>query len=88
VRVERRRCHAKFRDLVEERRREGVFRADLVTDLVVDFFFGSAHQLGTWYRESGPLTADEVGTQTGRCTPYSGRKQAEAGGSRRKPAAA
>jgi len=60
VRAERRRYHERFRALVEEGQREGVFRAELRPDLVVDFFFGSVHHLGTWYREGGPLAADQV----------------------------
>ncbi|MEV6010812.1 TetR/AcrR family transcriptional regulator [Streptomyces sp. NPDC051976] len=63
VRAERRRYHEKFRSLVEEGQREGHFRADLRPDLVVDFFFGSVHHLGTWYREDGPLSAEQVATE-------------------------
>lgn len=60
VRAERRRYHEKFRALIEEGQREGVFRAELRPDLVVDYFFGSVHHLGTWYRADGPLSATTV----------------------------
>jgi AcrR family transcriptional regulator len=81
VRAERRRYHEKFRALVEEGCREGVFRAELVPDLVVDFFFGSVHHLGTWYREGGPLTASQVASEFADLLLYSVR-QPEVGGSR------
>ncbi|GLW12320.1 TetR family transcriptional regulator [Microtetraspora sp. NBRC 13810] len=61
VRAERRRYHERFRDLVSEGQREGVFRADIPADIVVDFFFGSVHHLGTWYHTDGPLSGAEVG---------------------------
>ncbi|MFD3454094.1 TetR/AcrR family transcriptional regulator [Streptomyces sp. NPDC058691] len=60
VRADRRRYHEKFRAMVEEGQREGVFRAEARPDLVVDFFFGAVHHLGTWYREDGPLSAGQV----------------------------
>ncbi|WP_225845798.1 TetR/AcrR family transcriptional regulator [Streptomyces sp. HPF1205] len=63
VRAERRRYHEMFRSLVEEGQRDGVFRPDLVPDLVVDFFFGSVHHLGTWYRADGPLSAERVAAE-------------------------
>ncbi|WP_420855866.1 TetR/AcrR family transcriptional regulator [Thermoactinospora rubra] len=61
VRAERRRYHERFRDLVAEGQREGVFRDDIPADIVVDYFFGSVHHLGTWYRADGPLTGAQVG---------------------------
>ncbi|KAA2261724.1 TetR/AcrR family transcriptional regulator [Solihabitans fulvus] len=61
VRAERRRYHERFRALVEEGQRTGVFRADTPADLVVAYFFGSVHHLGTWYSDSGPLSAEQVG---------------------------
>jgi AcrR family transcriptional regulator len=60
VRAERRRYHERFRALLEEGRGDGVFRAEPEPDLVVDFFFGSVHHLGTWYRPDGPLSAEQV----------------------------
>lgn len=60
VRADRRRYHERFRALVEEGQRTGVFRADASADLVVNYFFGAVHHLGQWYRHSGPLTAGQV----------------------------
>ncbi|GAA3441594.1 TetR/AcrR family transcriptional regulator [Planomonospora venezuelensis] len=61
VRAERRVYHERFRGLVTEGQREGVFRADVPADIVVDFFFGSVHHLGTWYSPEGPLSGTELG---------------------------
>ncbi|GAA0375184.1 TetR/AcrR family transcriptional regulator [Microbispora corallina] len=61
VRAERRRYHERFRDLVAEGQRAGVFRDDIPAEMVVDFFFGSVHHLGTWYHPEGPLSGPEVG---------------------------
>ena len=61
VRGERRRYHERVRDLVEEGQRGGVFRNDKPADLVVDYFFGSVHHLGTWFRPDGAWTGEEVG---------------------------
>ncbi|WP_067173123.1 TetR/AcrR family transcriptional regulator [Microtetraspora niveoalba] len=61
VRAERRRYHELFRDLVAEGQRAGVFRADIPAEMVVDFFFGSVHHLGTWYHPDGALSGAEVG---------------------------
>ncbi|NUR88802.1 MAG: TetR/AcrR family transcriptional regulator [Nonomuraea sp.] len=61
VRAERRRYHERFRDLVAEGQREGVLSADAPAEIVVDFFFGSVHHLGTWYHADGPLTGAQVG---------------------------
>lgn len=61
VRASRRHYHERFRALIEEGQREGVFRADRPADIVVDFFFGSVHHLGAWYRAGGKLSAREVG---------------------------
>ncbi|MFG1807228.1 TetR/AcrR family transcriptional regulator [Streptomyces sp. NPDC049040] len=63
VRAERRRYHERFRSLVEEGQRDGHFRPGLRADLVVDFFFGSVHHLGTWYHADGPLSAEQVATE-------------------------
>ncbi|WP_329130325.1 TetR/AcrR family transcriptional regulator [Streptomyces sp. NBC_01476] len=63
VRAERRRYHERFRALIEEGQRDGYFRPDLHPDLVVDFFFGSVHHLGTWYHADGPLPADAVAAE-------------------------
>ena len=61
VRAERRRYHERFRDLVIEGQREGVFSERVPAELVVDYFFGSVHHLGTWYHTDGPLTGAQVG---------------------------
>jgi AcrR family transcriptional regulator len=74
VRAERRRYHEKFRALVEEGQRDGVFRAELRPDLVVDFFFGSVHHLGLWYREGGPLSAEQVAADFADLLLYSVRQ--------------
>src|SRR3954468_105326 len=63
VRAERRRYHETFRSLIEEGQRDGHFRPELRPDLVVDFFFGSVHHLGTWYRADGPLSARAVAAE-------------------------
>lgn len=60
VRAERRRYHERFRALVEEGQRVGVFSAAVPADLVVDYHFGSVHHLGTWYRSDGRLTPRQV----------------------------
>jgi AcrR family transcriptional regulator len=61
VRAQRRRYHERFRSLIEEGQQQGVFRTDKPADIVVDFFFGSVHHLGAWYRTTGRLSAGEVG---------------------------
>ncbi|MFI1252814.1 TetR/AcrR family transcriptional regulator [Streptomyces netropsis] len=60
VRAERRRYHERFRALVEEGQRTGVFSAATPADLVVDYHFGSVHHLGSWYRPDGPLSPQQV----------------------------
>jgi AcrR family transcriptional regulator len=74
VRAERRRYHEQFRALVEEGQRDGVFRAEIRPDLVVDFFFGSVHHLGTWYREGGSLSAEQVAADFADLLLYSVRQ--------------
>lgn len=63
VRAERRRYHERVRELIEEGQHDGVFRADKSADLVVDFFFGAVHHLGTWFRKDGELSGEQVGEQ-------------------------
>lgn len=60
VRLERRRYHERFRALIEEGQRTGVFSTATPADLVVDYHFGSVHHLSTWYRPGGPLSRQEV----------------------------
>jgi AcrR family transcriptional regulator len=61
VRAERRKYHERFRSLIEEGQASGEFREDKPADVVVDFFFGSVHHLGSWYRRTGSLSARQVG---------------------------
>ncbi|GAT70757.1 TetR/AcrR family transcriptional regulator [Planomonospora sp. ID91781] len=61
VRAERRVYHERFRDLILEGQREGVFRTDTPADIVVDFFFGSVHHLNTWYSPEGPISGAALG---------------------------
>ncbi|MEE1929230.1 TetR/AcrR family transcriptional regulator [Streptomyces sp. TRM 70351] len=60
VRSERRRYHERFRALIEEGQRAGVFHAATPADLVVDYHFGSVHHLSAWYHPGGKLTPREV----------------------------
>ncbi|QHF94244.1 TetR family transcriptional regulator [Streptomyces sp. NHF165] len=60
VRAERRRYHERFRALVEEGQRVGVFTDETPADLVVDYHFGSVHHLSSWYRPDGRLTPQQV----------------------------
>ncbi len=60
VRAERRRYHERFRALVEEGQRLGVFTDRTPADLVVDYHFGSVHHLSSWYRPDGPLSPQQV----------------------------
>ncbi|WP_042372696.1 TetR/AcrR family transcriptional regulator [Streptacidiphilus neutrinimicus] len=61
VRADRRRYHERFRAVIEEGQREGVFRTDLPADLVTHQFFGGVHHLGSWYRKDGELTPQAIG---------------------------
>lgn len=56
VRAGRRTYHERFRALVEE----AAPGSPVPPDLVVGYFFGAVHHLGSWYRPSGPLGPDEV----------------------------
>ncbi|GHF40608.1 TetR family transcriptional regulator [Streptomyces mashuensis] len=60
VRAERRRYHERFRALVEEGQRTGVFSTATPADLVVDYHFGSVHHLGNWYRPDGEFGPRQV----------------------------
>ncbi|MYW67735.1 TetR family transcriptional regulator [Streptomyces sp. SID8379] len=63
VRAERRRYHERFRALIEEGQKAGVFSTVTSADLVVDYHFGSIHHLSTWYRPDGPLTPQQLADQ-------------------------
>ncbi|WP_372451967.1 TetR/AcrR family transcriptional regulator [Streptomyces oryzae] len=60
VRAERRRYHERFRALIEEGQRTGVFSDATPADLVVDYHFGSVHHLSSWYSADGRLTPQQV----------------------------
>lgn len=60
VRAERRHYHERFRALIKEGQRTGVFAKTTPADLVVDYHFGSVHHLSTWYRPDGPLSPQQV----------------------------
>lgn len=60
VRAERRLYHERFRALVEEGQRSGVFHESTPADLVVDYHFGSVHHLSSWYSHGGRLTPQQV----------------------------
>jgi AcrR family transcriptional regulator len=60
VRAERRAYHERFRELVQEGQDAGIFRIDVPADIVVHFFFGTVHQLSTWYHTGGPLGSSTV----------------------------
>lgn len=62
VRAQRRRYHERVRALIEEGQAAGTFRDDKSAELVVDYFFGAVHHLGTWFREDGKLTGEQVGS--------------------------
>jgi AcrR family transcriptional regulator len=61
VRAERRRYHDRMCALVEEGQREGVFRADVPAELVINYHFGAIHRMGLWYRRNGSMTAEQIG---------------------------
>ncbi|WP_051070209.1 TetR/AcrR family transcriptional regulator [Actinopolyspora halophila] len=63
VRAQRRHYHERVRQLIEEGQSAGVFRSDRSAELVVDFFFGAVHHLGSWYRRDGPMSGQQVGEQ-------------------------
>ncbi|MBA0050598.1 TetR/AcrR family transcriptional regulator [Streptomyces sp. AJS327] len=60
VRAERRRYHERFRALIEEGQRDGVFSDRTPADIVVGYHFGSVHHLSSWYSRDGELTPREV----------------------------
>jgi AcrR family transcriptional regulator len=61
VRAERRRYQERFRALVEEGQRDGIFRTDVPADLAVNFLFGAVHQISTWWHPDGAMDAREFG---------------------------
>lgn len=65
VRQERRRYHERFRDVLLEGQKAGLVRSDIDVNVMIDYFYGSAHHLSSWYRKDGALTPAEVGDQFG-----------------------
>lgn len=61
VRDQRRRYHDMFRTMIISGQESGVFRTDVVADLVVDYYFGAVHHLPMWWRDERGLGAEEVG---------------------------
>ncbi|GAA3728426.1 AcrR family transcriptional regulator [Spinactinospora alkalitolerans] len=61
VRKERRKYHERFRSMIEEGQREGLFRDDVPADIVVTQYFGAVHHLGMWYNADGELTGAALG---------------------------
>jgi AcrR family transcriptional regulator len=61
VRAERRRYHERFRGLIEEGQKAGVFRGEVSADLAVHNYFGGVHHLDSWYDPAGAMTPREVG---------------------------
>lgn len=61
ARAARRRYHERFRELIEEGQRTGVFGTTVPPDIVVNYHFGAVNRLGLWYRPDGPLTGRQVG---------------------------
>lgn len=61
IRVERRKYHLKLRSLIEQGQREGSVRGDISADMLINFYYGSVHQLDAWFHTDGPLSTEEVG---------------------------
>ncbi|MFW5420636.1 TetR family transcriptional regulator [Nocardiopsis sp. CNT-189] len=61
IRAERRDYQERFLAMVEEGRREGVFRSEVPLNIVATQFFGAVHHLGMWYRRGGGLGGAELG---------------------------
>ncbi|MDA8372548.1 MAG: TetR/AcrR family transcriptional regulator [Nocardiopsaceae bacterium] len=61
VRKERRKYHERFREMIEEGQREGVFRTDVPADIVITQYFGAVHHLSTWYHPEGELGGADIG---------------------------
>ncbi len=49
-----------FRDVLQEGVKKGVFRKEMNVKMSVRFIFGILNSLATWYRESGPLSPEEM----------------------------
>lgn len=66
VRQERQQYHERFRSLVEEGQRAGIFSTRTPADLVVDYHFGAVHHLIYWYEPGGPMSGEEIGDHMAR----------------------
>jgi AcrR family transcriptional regulator len=60
VRAARRRYHVRFRGLVEQAQKDGVFAAQASADTVTVVALGMVNQLPHWYRPDGPKRPDEL----------------------------
>jgi AcrR family transcriptional regulator len=63
VRARRRDYHERFRSLIEEGQRTGVFRDDVSADVATHHIFGAFNEIPTWWREGGPKDLHAVGRE-------------------------
>ncbi|MFI9485972.1 TetR/AcrR family transcriptional regulator [Promicromonospora sp. NPDC052451] len=63
VKRRRRAYHDDFAALLERGIREGVFRGDVPTAVLIAHFFSDVHYLPQWYSLTGPETTAEVAAQ-------------------------
>ncbi|WP_423464844.1 TetR/AcrR family transcriptional regulator [Promicromonospora sp. MS192] len=63
VKRRRRAYHDGFAALLERGIREGVFRGDVPTAVLIAHFFSDVHYLPQWYSLTGPETTAEVAAQ-------------------------
>ncbi|WP_285700916.1 TetR/AcrR family transcriptional regulator [Actinomadura sp. NBRC 104412] len=60
VRADRRRYHVRFRGLVEQAQKDGVFATEASADTVTIVALGMVNQLPHWYRADGPKSAEDL----------------------------
>jgi AcrR family transcriptional regulator len=63
VRAARRRYHVRFRELVEQAQKDGLFATDASADTVTVVALGMVNQLPHWYRPDGPKGPDELAAE-------------------------
>jgi AcrR family transcriptional regulator len=63
VKRRRREYHEEFEALLRRGMKEGVFRDDVPTAMLIAHFFSDVHYLSQWYSPAGPLTASQVAGQ-------------------------
>ncbi|GAA2729479.1 TetR/AcrR family transcriptional regulator [Actinocorallia aurantiaca] len=63
IRADRRRYHETFRGLLVEGQAAGVVRTDVSASVMAHGFLSTVGNIHTWFREDGPLSRHEVGTQ-------------------------